>query len=608
MTLTAEDIARRLGGKFQGGQYMARCPAHQDRTPSLAIREGEDGKVLFHCHAGCSQEAVIDRLCRDGVLPNSGKSLSTINGIVAHHAPKMRSDDDWAPVLPVPEGAPRCDIAALIGAQLTDHWDYLDKDGRLLGYVARVEGPDGKKILPITYCAAPNGARGWRLKGFPAPRPLYGLQSLAQRPDAPVLLVEGEKTACTAAEVFEDHVVATWCGGAKALDKADLSPLKGRAVTLWPDADAEGEAAMAKAGAMLDRIGASSVRIVKLPAGLPKGWDLADDWLTGLDPLALVASAKDRRTEKLSALKIGNAAELVSREFKEPKWAIRDLIAEGLAILAGKPKTGKSWASLDFATAVAGGYSALGNIPCVQGDVLLLALEDNDRRLHQRLRAVLQGQPAPAALHIATEWKRADAGGLDDLDAWLSLHPNARLVVIDTLQMIRGQRSRDAGIYEDDYRAVGGLKALADKHTVPFLVVHHLRKEAAGDPLESVSGTAGITGSADTILVLKREPKDSFGLLYVRGRDVPEAEIAMQFDDQTGKWLRLVGADDFRRSKERNAILRTLQEVDEPMTPVEIASAVGSNRGAVRMRLSRMHKAGEVTKHPNGKYSAAEVL
>jgi RecA-family ATPase len=234
-----------------------------------------------------------------------------------------------------------------------------------------------------------------------------------------------------------------------------------------------------------------------------------------------------------------SAADLVAHEFKEPKWAVPHIVAEGLTILAGKPKTGKSWAALDFAVAVAGGYDALGNIRCQQGDVLLLALEDNNRRLQQRLNAVLQGRQAPAALQIATEWRRADTGGLLDLQSWMSGHPQARLVLIDTLQMIRGDRKKTDGVYADDYAAVGSLKTLADKSGVSFLVVHHLRKESAGDPLESVSGTAGITGSADTILVLKREPKDSFGLLYVRGRDVPENEIAMQFDEATGKWLRL---------------------------------------------------------------------
>jgi RecA-family ATPase len=125
--------------------------------------------------------------------------------------------------------------------------------------------------------------------------------------------------------------------------------------------------------------------------------------------------------------KLTSAAELVAREFKEPKYAVPHLITEGLTILAGKPKIGKSWAALDFAVAVAGGYSALGNIDCEQGDVLLLALEDNDRRLQQRLKAVLQGKAAPSALIYATEWRRADAGGLDDLAAWLTAHPRGPL-------------------------------------------------------------------------------------------------------------------------------------------------------------------------------------
>jgi RecA-family ATPase len=311
------------------------------------------------------------------------------------------------------------------------------------------------------------------------------------------------------------------------------------------------------------------------------------------------------RFSRQQRLGIVSASDLVAREFREPRWAVPDIIAEGCTILAGKPKTGKSWAALDFAVAVGGGYAALGNINCPQGDVLLLALEDNDRRLHQRLKAVLQGQTAPAALQIATSWRRADEGGLDDLSAWLTDRPQARLVVIDTLQKIRGQRSKNEGVYADDYAAVGAFKTLADKHNVPFLVVHHLRKEAAGDPLESVSGTAGITGSADTILVLKREPKDAFAVLYVRGRDVPEAEIAMQFDEATGKWLRLTGADDFRRSKERNAILRVLIELGEAMSPAEIAEAIGKPRssGSVRMLLSRMRKAGELMRRDDGKYA-----
>ena len=140
-----------------------------------------------------------------------------------------------------------------------------------------------------------------------------------------------------------------------------------------------------------------------------------------------------------------------------------DLVPEGLSILAGKPKTGKSWMALDFAVAVAAGSTALGNVDCDQGAVLLLALEDTERRLNGRLKAVLQGEPAPATLEIATQWPRADEGGLGELEGWLAKHSGARLVVVDTLALIRGRPDQAAGVYRDDYQAVSQFKKIV-KH------------------------------------------------------------------------------------------------------------------------------------------------
>jgi DNA-binding transcriptional ArsR family regulator len=122
-----------------------------------------------------------------------------------------------------------------------------------------------------------------------------------------------------------------------------------------------------------------------------------------------------------------------------------------------------------------------------------------------------------------------------------------------------------------------------------------------------VSGTAGLTGSADTILVLKRNPGEAFGLLYVRGRDVIEAEIGLQFDDKTGKWLHVGGADDHRKSEQRRAILRVLGDNVDPMYPAEIAAALDKRQSTIRQALLRMHRAGEVSRLPNGKYYAAKT-
>lgn len=132
----------------------------------------------------------------------------------------------------------------------------------------------GKRIRPLWW-----DGEAWRWKAPPAPRPLYRLDALRLRPDAPVLIVEGEKAADAAQALFPSAVAITWPSGCKAFDKADWSPIAGRRCVLWPDADDVGREAMAKLAPRLLAAGAMQVRIVQPPADVPQGWDLADaDW------------------------------------------------------------------------------------------------------------------------------------------------------------------------------------------------------------------------------------------------------------------------------------------------------------------------------------------
>ena len=129
----------------------------------------------------------------------------------------------------------------------------------------------GKRLRPLWW----DGSQ-WLWKAPPAPRPLYNLDALQQRPNAPVLIVEGEKTADAAAKLFPSAIAITWPSGCKAFTKADWSPIKGRRCTLWPDADAVGRDAMAKLAIHLLKAGAAQVRIIQPPPDAPDGWDLAD--------------------------------------------------------------------------------------------------------------------------------------------------------------------------------------------------------------------------------------------------------------------------------------------------------------------------------------------
>src|SRR5438876_1590786 len=124
-----------------------------------------------------------------------------------------------------------------------------------------------------------------------------------------------------------------------------------------------------------------------------------------------------------NAPKIMSAREFMALELPEPRWAVPGIFPEGLNIFTGRPKQGKSWLVLATAIAVASGGRALGRIEVQAGDVLYLALEDSDRRLHNRLDQLLDGAEVPERLHLVRDWPRGD---IADIEAWLRTHPDAR--------------------------------------------------------------------------------------------------------------------------------------------------------------------------------------
>lgn len=294
------------------------------------------------------------------------------------------------------------------------------------------------------------------------------------------------------------------------------------------------------------------------------------------------------------------AAELQGKAFAPVRWAVPDLIPEGLTILAGKPKLGKSWLVLDVALATAQGGWTLGDRHCIQGDVLYAALEDGERRLQERLRKVCAQATWPHALCFRTELPNLSDGGLDALRSWVVTAEDPRLIIVDTFAKVRPTKARDETQYEADYRAAGMLKRLADETGVAVVMVHHVRKMEAEDPFDTVSGTNGLTGAADTILVLKR---DGGGVtLYARGRDIEERELALQFQRDACRWRVLGDAEEVHRSDERKAILDALTGAGEPMTPREVSDVTEHTYGATRKLLFSMVRDGEVQRIGRGKY------
>lgn len=302
-----------------------------------------------------------------------------------------------------------------------------------------------------------------------------------------------------------------------------------------------------------------------------------------------------------------SADRLMATDFAPPKWAVPGVLCEGVSLLVGPPKVGKSWLSLGLGLAVASGGRAFGRIPVRRGPVLYLALEDTPRRLKTRMGKLLGTDDAPGGLQIATDWPTLPAGGDVAIAQWLDANPDARMVVLDVFAKMRGPVPQGMGAYDADYAAVGRAKQIADNYSIAVVLVHHVRKAGSDDFLQEVSGTNGIAGAADATLVLKRARGQHDGVLHVTGRDVEEAEHALAFQPDSGQWQMLDRpADEHALGDTRAAILRHLRMTPDGARPAVLAEALGLNRDTVKKTCARMASDGQLAVDNTGTYTAPD--
>lgn len=313
----------------KGGEYSALCPFHSEKSSSFTV---SPSKGFYHCFGCGAHGDAIDFLMKHVDLDfqeavqqltgGEGKASSTAK---KSDAAKPAPTDEWVAITPVPADAPKPPVLAWVRCSdgtwrevpANNMWAYRDANGALLGYIQRFDipahedKPAGKEIRPLTYCRNNvTGELAWRRRHFPQPRPLFGLDKLAQHPKASVVVVEGEKAAVAAQEAFiaagatmDKLIVVSWPGGANGVRNVDWSPLHGRKIGLWPDADQKrykaphpGARALMPfveqpgTAAMLDvhesiKDHCSAVKFF-LPraAGIPDGWDLADEPPENFDP------------------------------------------------------------------------------------------------------------------------------------------------------------------------------------------------------------------------------------------------------------------------------------------------------------------------------------
>ena len=235
----------------------------------------------------------------------------------------------------------------------------------------------------------------------------------------------------------------------------------------------------------------------------------------------------------MKKLETMTAEQLQSAPYAPVPFLVDELLPEGLHILAGAPKIGKSWLALWLCLCVSQGQP-LWNFAVTQGEVLYLSLEDSYRRIQSRLFDLTED--APSALHFAIMADTLKHGLEQQIEQFLTEHPATKLVVIDTLQRVRSAGG-DSNLYANDYQDVGLLKQLVDKHHIAILLIHHLRKLHDDDPMNMISGSTGLSGAADSTFVLQKHSRlANIASLHCTGRDIPDRTLKLEFGEEDHIW------------------------------------------------------------------------
>ena len=270
--------------------------------------------------------------------------------------------------------------------------------------------------------------------------------------------------------------------------------------------------------------------------------------------------------------------EILQEPPEEADWIIEDLITTGLHLLVGPPKAGKSWLALDMAISVAQGESFLG-FATAKSDVLYLALEDTRNRLKTRSWKLVD--ETSGELDFATAAAKVSGGLIPQIEDYLAAHAAVKLVIVDTFQMVR-EPSRDSA-YAADYADLTPLKKLADANGIAVVVVHHTRKMGDADVFNTVSGTTGITGCADSTMVLSNVNRaDGNATVSLTGRDREFLELKVRFRDCRWHLVEVTSREELEERDVPDDVLRTLdfmasQPGQWQGTATQLLGAVGAD-------------------------------
>lgn len=281
----------------------------------------------------------------------------------------------------------------------------------------------------------------------------------------------------------------------------------------------------------------------------------------------------------MGKIQLIDAETLYYKPLEHPKMLIDGVLSDGLAIMAGDSKIGKSWMVLWMCLQISKGEPVWG-LPTRKTDVVYLALEDREWRVQQRMQDLTD--TPPDNLHFGFSCGQLGAELESQIEDVLKDYPSTGLLFIDTLQMVRDNVSAKVNAYAQDYKDLSSLKKIADNHGICIFVVHHTRKERdGGNIFNDMTGSTGIMGVADTGMILRKD--DRFGdnaTLCITGRDVEEKKLKMQMCGVKWEITEELSADDLRKERIPDFVFKVVDFLFEHRqfegTVTELLAAVGN--------------------------------
>ncbi len=558
-----EDYGVQLNYQGQG-----LCPFHKEKTPSFSVKREDNIFKCFGC--GESGDAITFVAKLKGIEPiEAARELAE-----KYHIEVEEKKTGKAAT--ITEYLKRCqgDIGKT---------DYFEKRGLnratirkfCLGYDAY----HNSAVIPYSSKMTYYQTRSIAEKAFFKPKtedagaePVFNINGLKLRTKEPIFVVESPICAMSVYQSGGNAIATCGTGGwKKVVDEVKKKkPLGG--FILCFDNDEPGKKAST---AMYNELVALGVQVIE--------YNIAGECK---DPNELLMSNHKKLEDSVKAAKLKlrrqyatakdsfDALELQGENVEPPTWIVREVLPTGLAILCAPSKIGKSWMMMQLGLAVADGKEFL-DFKTNQSGVLYYALEDSKARLKDRLNKLLKGKKAPTNLRFVTQADTVDGGLLEKIEEELRTFPGIKLIIIDTLQKVRGKAIRNESMYSGDYREMAKLKEYADNHKVCMLFVHHLRKMLdETDVFNMISGSTALMGAADTIFIIsKKKRNDENANLSMTGRDIAQSDLVIAFSKADYVWVVEGTAEEVAYRKEReeyecSPLVQTIKELVKrnPMT------------------------------------------